>query len=567
MSITTRALHLLAAALCVGATTTAQNNVLLILADDIGVDNISVYAEGTNPPPTPTIDSLASNGVLFRNAWANPMCSPTRACILTGRHGTFTGVGHVLPSAPLPLVEITLPEQLDLRQSGYAHAAIGKWHVSFGATAPNDAGWSHFAGDTTGLNNYFSWTRTVNGVVAPSTNYATTEMVDDALAWIQGQTTPWVCYLALQSAHAPFHAPPANLHTQNLDGLDPNTDPLPFYRAMIEAMDTEIGRLLASLGPALANTNVIFSTDNGTLSALAIPPFKSGKGSPFEGGINVPLIVSGPAVNSPGRESPHLVHAVDLYSTVLELAGVEPEPPFAHINGRSLVPYLSDPAATPLRNSVYAELFDSTSVDFSAIRNQQYKLIRYRFGETPADLFYDLLADPFENSNLLAAPLTPTQQANFNALSLAMSEVRNPAGGFTKYGTGCTSSVGVPSVHGQGTPEPGNSYNVLLENAPPATPAILMIGGSDKYWGQLPLPLPMAAFGANPSCQWLASPDLYVLTSTDATGTALQSIAVPNLYWFESAFIRHQWLLIDQNAPANPAGLVTTDGLRVRLGR
>ena len=551
-------------ALCAAAP--AQDNVLIVMIDDVGVDQIGAYAEGTTPPPTPTIDGLASNGVLFRNAWSNPMCSPTRSCFLTGRHSIRTGVGHVLPGNELGLIEITIPEQLDLRNSGYAHAAVGKWHVSTGPTAPNDAGWGHFAGDLTGLNDYYNWQRTVNGVTATSTIYATTQMVDDALSWIQTQSGPWVCLLALQAAHSPYHAPPSNLHTQNLAGLDPATTPLPFFKAMIEALDSEVGRLLAGLGPEATNTNVIFCSDNGTPSTLVTPPFTTGKGSPFEGGINVPLIVSGPTVASPNREEAALTHTVDLFSTVLELAGVEPEPPFVDLDGVSLVPYLTTPGTPPLKQFVYSELFDSQAIDFSSIRNQQFKLIQYRFGETPVMLFYDLLADPFETANLLTSPLTPIQQTNFDALFQGLTTVRIPVPSFVKYGAGCQSSAGIPTVHGGGTPEPGGTYNVLLENAPAGVPAILLIGASDKYWGQLPLPFSMIIFGANPSCSWLASADLSVSLSS-GTGSASFPMFIPNLSWFAGTKIRHQWLLIDQNAPNNPVGMVMTDGLTVHVGR
>lgn len=125
------------------------------------MDYVGAYKEGTNPPPTPNIDALAQRGVLFRNTWANPSCSPTRACILTGRYPFRTYVGrwirhphHSDPIGTLAAREWTLPEVLDRAQIGYAHACVGKWHLgdaSLGADTPRIyGGFDHFAGSLEG---------------------------------------------------------------------------------------------------------------------------------------------------------------------------------------------------------------------------------------------------------------------------------------------------------------------------------------------------------------------------------------------------------------------------------
>ena len=257
-----------------------RDNVLLIVADDLGVNNVGAYRIGTSPPPTPNLDALARRGVLFRAAYANPVCSPTRACIQTGRFSFRTGVGYSVgqPFAPpLSLAEWTLPEVLDRANAGYQNAAIGKWHLSdgsMGALAPNLAGWSHYAGFLDGaVSNYSAWPRTVNGVTMQSSTYATTHMVDDALAFTRTAPEPWVCVLNLVAPHSPYHTPPAHLHTYNLAGLNPRTTPLPFYKAAIQAMDTEIGRLLRSLGGALGRTDVFFIADNGSPPEVAEAPY------------------------------------------------------------------------------------------------------------------------------------------------------------------------------------------------------------------------------------------------------------------------------------------------------
>jgi arylsulfatase A-like enzyme len=214
-------------------------NVLLILADDVGVDGIGAYGVGGDLPHTPRLDQLAAGGVLFRNAWANPVCSPTRATIQTGRYSIRTGIGWIAEPAPtligLPLSEVTLPEMLDLGTGGaWAHAAFGKWHLGDGPDvggvfAPNLAGYYHFEGTLGNVTDYYDWTKVENGVVTQETGtYALSDQVDSALDWIATAPEPWFCYVAFNSAHSPWHAPPPDLHSVDLSGAgDPEVDPRP----------------------------------------------------------------------------------------------------------------------------------------------------------------------------------------------------------------------------------------------------------------------------------------------------------------------------------------------------
>jgi arylsulfatase A-like enzyme len=553
----------------------SRDNVLLVIVDDLGVDGVGAYAEGSAPPPTPNLDALAQRGVLFRNAWSNPMCTVSRACIQTGRHGFRTGVGHVIPGNDLRRNEITLPEQLDARRSGYAHAAIGKWHLSnpsAGPLAPNQAGWSHFAGVVVGFSDYFQWDRTVDGATAPSTDYATTRMVDDALAWITAQTGPWVCQVALVSPHSPYHEPPAHLHTQNLQGRDPRTEPIPFFKAMVEAMDNEIGRLLAGLGPALANTNVIFVADNGTDPAVVEPPFAASraKGTVYEGGVNVPLIVAGPAVVSGGRELPHLVHLVDLYATVLELAKVDPEPLFARTDSVSIVPYLRDPAALAARTTVYSELFDDAtlSCNLAAIRNDRFKLVRVACtGGQLREELYDLASDPFEANDLLQTRLSASSFENLVALSAELERLKTVVLGFATYGpTGCAGTGGQATIRGMGAPRIGQRYAVLLDNGPSSRPAVLHIGGSRHWLGALELPFALSSIGAAPGCDVVASREIAESMLCSSGGFAALQLRLPLDRWLIGASIYHQWLMIDPGAPGNALGVTVTQGLQVVVG-
>lgn len=174
--------------LAMTAAATAGNNVLLIIADDYGVDAHSLYNPSGTTAPTPNINSLAASGVRFTQAYACPVCAPTRATILTGRLGFRTGVGDVASGASsLTSAELTLPEVITQNSNlSIAAASFGKWHLSSGTSAavrnlPNTiGGWPHYAGATSGaLTDYSNWTKTINGVNTTSTTYATTDVVND----------------------------------------------------------------------------------------------------------------------------------------------------------------------------------------------------------------------------------------------------------------------------------------------------------------------------------------------------------------------------------------------------
>lgn len=351
-------------------------NILILVADDLGLDQLAVYGIASDPAPTPNLDGLAAGGVVFSDVWSQPTCSPTRATIQTGRYGFRTGIGVVINAMAggpaLPLSEVTLPEMLDLGTGGaYAHAAIGKWHLGSsqvgGDLAPNLAGYSHFAGSLEGqLGSYSNWRRVVDGVGAPMFRYATTVCVDDALVWIHAQDRPWLCVIDFQAPHAPFHRPPAALHTQVLPSQSPSSscgapgaDPRPFYKAMVEALDTEIGRLLASLpNGQRERTTVFFLGDNGTDGCVAAPSFPSAaKGTLSESGLRVPLIASGYRVTARGRCA-SLVNTSDLFATVAELAGVDLAAalPGLTLDSQSFAPCLAD-VSRRVRRWIFADVF------------------------------------------------------------------------------------------------------------------------------------------------------------------------------------------------------------------
>ncbi len=399
------------------------HNILLVVADDLGVDMVGVYDEGAPGPPTPIIDSLAQQGVYFRNCWSNTMCSPTRATIHAGRYGFRTGIGMIItPDAPdFSLDEKILPEHLvNAPGGGYACAAIGKWHLgNENGGEPHHAnlsGYPHFVGTENSLIgdwHYYNWPKNVNGTVTTCTTYATVDNVDEALAWISQAPEPWFCYLAFTAPHDPFHEPPASLHTRTLRPVDPRIEPRPFYEAAVEAMDTELGRLLTGIADDLPNTNIVFLGDNGTPREVCLPPFMPdhAKLTVYEGGVNVPLIFKGPAVPHQGVECAALVNTTDLFATILELGGIDLGSIRVPRDSISLTPYLAAPSTPSLRWWVYTEIFNPNGFGpllngRAAIRGERYKLIRTAYG-TPEDEFYDLELDPFELTDLFAPGQPP----------------------------------------------------------------------------------------------------------------------------------------------------------------
>ncbi len=419
-------------------------NILVVVLDDVGVDMVGCYGEGPDPAPTPVLNALAAEGVMFRNAWANPVCSPSRAELLTGRYGYRTGLGRIVTVAgwALHLDETTLPEQLRASPTDYRSGAFGKWHLSNdvvggGIHGPNLQGFQHFVGTAGNIGdpqNYESYQLIENGAVSEVQDYATTRSVDDALEWIHRPDQadqPWFCYVAFHAPHAPYHAPPDGLHTQQAEiaGLDPRIVPRPFYKAMLEAADAELGRLIAGLGEQAQNTRILVVADNGTPAECSLAPFlpEHAKLTPYEGGVNVPLIVSGPGIAFPGREADALVCITDVFATVSEWAGVVPTEaynPDYLVDSVSLVPYLESIASSPLRDVVYADMFtpnhpsgSGVVLTWRMIRDERYKLIQRVIPPGPPQLF-DLQTDPFETYNLIAPPLVSSRHAEV-AVTLA----------------------------------------------------------------------------------------------------------------------------------------------------
>jgi arylsulfatase A-like enzyme len=384
-------------------------NILLVIADDLGLDASNQYDISAERPVTPVLDRLADQGLVFENAWSNPTCSPTRAGILTGKFGSRTGV--LTASDVLSTDETSLQSYMhELLPGKYVDAVIGKWHLGpqpGGLNHPADLGVSHFAGIIGGgVDDYEDWTLVENGQRSSETSYVTSKLVDLAVDWVNQQQDPWFMWLAFNAPHTPFHLPPSNLHNRNLSGSDADieSDPLPYYFAAIEAMDAEIGRFLDSMDEQTrANTVVIFVGDNGTPAQVAQEPYSRprSKGSLYQGGINVPLWISGPGVTRTGERETALITTTDLFSTIAALAGVNVDQVNDSISFKDL---LSEARASE-RWYQFSERSTDTGEEW-AVSDGWYKLIASSDGEQS---LYDLLTDPYENNDMVEAGSAPTQ--------------------------------------------------------------------------------------------------------------------------------------------------------------
>jgi arylsulfatase A-like enzyme len=387
--------------------TTAQPNILLVIADDMGVDASNQYSYSSDRPATPTLDALASAGIVFDNVWATPACTTTRATIITGQHGVHSGVDFVPDVMDTSANTIQRYLGTNAASAAYQTAVIGKWHLAGGGNVsvshPIDSGVGYYAGNIAGvLPSYTSWPLVENGVAATSTEYHTTKVTDLALSWVRQQSKPWFLWLAYSAPHDPFHLPPANLHRRTtLTGTtaDIAARPREYYLAAIEAMDTEIGRLLAGLSAEVrANTIILFIGDNGSPAQVfdqAVFARGKVKGTVYEGGIRVPMIVSGKGVARSNVRESALINTSDFYATIANLAGNA----VTQLNdGYSFVPLLQA-AGVGARSFNYSE-YKATGFEGWTVRDANYKLIQRLTGEQE---LYDLRTDFKEEVNLLAS--------------------------------------------------------------------------------------------------------------------------------------------------------------------
>jgi arylsulfatase A-like enzyme len=403
----------------------AKPNVVLIVADDLGQRDLGCY--GSTYYRTPNIDRLAGQGVRFAAAYAAcPVCSPTRASILTGKYPQRFDLTDWLPGRPdrpdqkllrprlrteLPLEEVTLAEAL--KAAGYATAHVGKWHLGGKGFGPREQGFDlNVAGDHTGTpRSYFAPFRNKDGVMpgledAPDGQYLTDRLTDEAVKFVAAnRDQPFFLYLPHYAVHTPLRAK-KELEAKYKPGR-PGTQNNPVYAAMVESLDESVGRVLKALDDhKLAdNTLVIFTSDNGGLATREGPstpatinaPLREGKGHLYEGGIRVPLIIRGPGVMS-DTTSAVPASSIDLFPTVLDVCGVRSD---SEPDGLSLVPVFA--GGTVERDELcwhYPHYANQGSRPGGAIRAGDFKLIE--FYENGRKELFNVKQDAGESRNLAA---------------------------------------------------------------------------------------------------------------------------------------------------------------------
>ena len=390
-------------------------NILFYILDDVGLEPMPQYPElGMPKAVTPTMDALAESGIVFDNVWVNPMCGPTRATLVTGQYGIHSGFGNG-PRARLTDRHVSLQSYLEENAPvDYATGAFGKWHVN---ENPNELGVEYYAGLLGNIgrqNSYYAeWTFTENGKQTQRTDYATTVTTDYAINWIEQQNGgPWFAWIAHQSPHGPFHTPPEGMYTSGAGRSDLSN--VENYIAMLESVDQELARVLDSLDPEeRAATTVIVLGDNGTPGPVMPGSRGRAKGSVYQGGVHVPMIVSGYRVSRSGEREDALVNGTDMFATIAELAGAEVG---TYKNSISQLGLFSDDIPGP-RGYAYTEDDVGRGADGMTwtVRNDRYKLI----SSAGAEELYDLRSDPREQTNLLAA------NASDAAVVAALSELRS----------------------------------------------------------------------------------------------------------------------------------------------
>jgi uncharacterized sulfatase len=456
-------------------------NIILIVLDDVGINDLSLFGGGVadGRVTTPSIDRLAREGALFRQAYAgSATCAPSRAMLMTGRYPTHTGfeftpmpggmgralsliadneerglppllydadVAAALPDFEdmgLPGDEVTLAEVL--REAGYYTAHIGKWHLGRSeGSRPTDQGFDDSLLMASGLYlpeehpdvvnarididpvDRFLWARMRHansfnggGWFAPG-GYLTDYWTDEALRVIErNRDRPFFLYLAHWGTHSPLQA--TRWDYEAVGDIQPHR--LRVYAAMVRALDRSVERLLEGLAAQGLdeNTLVMLTSDNGAPGYIGLPalnaPYRGWKMTLYEGGLRVPLVMRWPAGIAAGRSLEHPVAHIDVMPTLAAAAGTKP-PPGREIDGRNLLPLAAGESDTPPHETLFWH-----SDHYQAVRAGRWKLQR---SEQPAfSLLFDLEQDPTERRDISARH--PATAGRLRALLDAHLDGRRP---------------------------------------------------------------------------------------------------------------------------------------------
>ncbi len=407
-------------------------NIILIVADDLGLADLTTYGAGSVAVPTPNIDRLARRGVLFRRGYATAsVCSPSRAALMTGQYQQRHGFEFLTPEGADGGGGGLAPSQRvfagDLREAGYRTAAIGKWHLGASPDrVPTARGFDYFYGFLSGETAYVragtpgttslpapyvgqrSFERKVDWVqvqrdtagdgrqpeiLTRDEGYLTDELTQEAVRFIENaEGQPYFLYLAHLTPHAPFQALDSDL--ARFSAIE---DPLQrVYAAMVHALDRSVGEVLDAVerSPDADNTLIVFTADNGAATYMGVSDCNTlagGKLSYFEGGARVPYIISWPERWPAGRSDERTVSHLDIAPTLLSAAGITSAGDY---DGSDLTP-LMQPARA--REVIHETLFWRTGSEFAVLRGNWKLLSNTRPGAFP--WLFDLSADPQERSS------------------------------------------------------------------------------------------------------------------------------------------------------------------------
>ncbi len=401
-------------------------NIVYIVADDLGYADTGYQGSSI---PTPSLDELAKTGAELTNFYVQPMCTPTRAALMTGRYPLRYGLQiGVIPGAGtygVPLDEYMLPQML--KDAGYQTAMVGKWHLGHADANmwPMQRGFESFYGATVGEIDHFTheshgvpdWYRGNEPVV--EAGYDNILFGDEAVKVIEGHDgkAPLFLYLAFTAPHTPYQAPQEYLD-RFADIKDPNKQA---YAAMVAVVDDQVGRVVKALDEEgmRDNTLIVFHSDNGgVVNSLfagdtkvdgGLPasnaPLRDGKGTIYEGGTKVAALANWPDHVKPGRHD-GMMHVVDMFPTLADLAGgsMQKSKP---LDGMDVWPVIAEGAESPRTEIVY-------NVDplMGAVREGDWKLV-WKASLPPAIELFNLKDDPTEATNLAAQ--MPSEVAGLQA--------------------------------------------------------------------------------------------------------------------------------------------------------
>jgi arylsulfatase A-like enzyme len=386
-----------------------RTNVVIFLADDLGNHDVGFHGSEIR---TPTIDRLAAEGVRFERAYSFPLCSPTRSGLMTGRSPMRLGVGYTVirpwSNYGVPARERFMPQAF--HDAGYQTAITGKWHLghAYRKFLPMSRGFDHGYGHLNGAIDYYThereggldWSR--NGKSVREEGYTTFLIGAEAVRFIEGRdrSRPFFLYVPFNSPHTPLQAPPEYVDRyQNIRNEKRRT-----FAAMVEAMDTTIGKVLSAIDRQgeTANTLVLFFSDNGgpVQSGASNTPLRAGKGTAFEGGIRVPSVMRLPGRLKAGAVSQQVITMMDYFPTLAGACGV-PVGATQPLDGKNLWPAIVAGRVEPREDLFFSvETNQGTRL---AVRHREWKLVREepRAGK-PTNYLFRIEEDAEEKNDVAA---------------------------------------------------------------------------------------------------------------------------------------------------------------------